>query len=375
MMSAAPIHSIKELTSLRFMAALAVLLSHLDFLGENSNAGVSSLYHMFLSQGFSGVSFFYVLSGFIISYAYHARLTNGSVSSLQYLLLRIARIAPMHWLATVAFIGWLLIVKHERPELGTWFLNVLLLQSWSPFPETYFSLNAPSWSLSNELFFYVAFIFLVKLPTRTLARLAAGAGLFIVVLATYFTFNEDLVRAREWVFYVNPLTRLLDFVVGMLLFRMRLERQSRRSGTFTELIVIALVPIAMWAFAVLDVPVAFRLQLAYLPIVAALVWTFSHGGGFVSRALRSRWLVLLGEASFSLYIIHRPIITFVHSLTVRYIGMEEDVLVAVLVAAACIVLSVVTFVKIERPLNQLLKEWIVQFTGKRTSAPSTAEPV
>ncbi|HDV2721337.1 TPA: acyltransferase, partial [Escherichia coli] len=89
---------LRHLTGLRFIAALMVYLCHLntDYFGV-------FVKEMF-SQGFIGVSFFFILSGFILSYSYEDKLKNEVTSKRQFILLRLARIVPMHLLLAMPFI-------------------------------------------------------------------------------------------------------------------------------------------------------------------------------------------------------------------------------------------------------------------------------
>ena len=171
-----PLARIEQLTSLRFFAALAVLASHLWPLAEEPNP-LQPIARTLFHEGYAGVSFFFMLSGFILSHTYQAKLTSGAISRGKYLTLRVARIAPLHWLCGVPLAIWALATV-GGPESGLGSLpssltNLALLQSWVPQVKWYFSLNEPSWSLSDELFFYTMFVWLAFLPLRRLGAFAA----------------------------------------------------------------------------------------------------------------------------------------------------------------------------------------------------------
>ena len=88
------------LTSMRFLAALFVLLSHLSFLKDNSSYSL-----FFVEDGFIGVTFFFILSGFILAYSYSEKFIRDEVSKRKYFIARIARIYPLHLLTfIIAFV-------------------------------------------------------------------------------------------------------------------------------------------------------------------------------------------------------------------------------------------------------------------------------
>ncbi len=208
-----------QLTALRFVAAFAVLLSHLEFLGA-AGGGAGWLYETVFRQGYCGVSFFYLLSGFILSHAYGDKLASRAVGWGSYFALRLCRIAPLHWITALAFLVWLALTK-GAPGAGTIALNLALLHAWVPDPSVHYALNGPSWSLSDELFFYALFPLLNRVPRRTLTLGLGGAVTAIAAIAVVtLAVHPGYTPAMEWFFYVAPPVRLVDFVAGIVLYRL-----------------------------------------------------------------------------------------------------------------------------------------------------------
>ena len=357
---------IEQLTSLRFFAALAVLASHLWPLAEEANP-LQPIARTLFHEGYAGVSFFFMLSGFILSHTYQAKLTQGTISRGKYLTLRIARIAPLHWLCGVPLAIWALATV-GGPESGLGSLpssltNLALLQSWVPQVKWYFSLNEPSWSLSDELFFYTMFVWLAFLPLRRLGAFAAllllGNVTMVVWLLTHgqgaithdVPDGESTLTRTHWLTYIAPLPRLLDFVGGMLVYRAPKPRLSGPGATALEVGAIALLLGAMVAYPLLEVADAWRMQLAYLPFMALVIWAFGKGGGALSGFLaRTPTLVLLGDASFALYLIHLPIIHAALALRDHYPDSLPLLPLCGGTALIAIGLSVVVYRKVELPL-------------------------
>jgi peptidoglycan/LPS O-acetylase OafA/YrhL len=293
---------IDQLTGLRFVAAMAVFLSHLSL---NPNA---SMLGRIFAEGYVGVSCFFVLSGFVLSHSYAERLRHGEIGRKTYILLRFARLTPLHVLSALPFIfitfpeGW----KHVAVGL----LNLTFLQSWIPHSSVYFSLNAPSWSLSNEMFFYSAFLFLAFLPFNRLIHFFTLLACLVTLSAAVVHFTVPslvLFGSRSmshYLFYIFPGFRLLEFMAGMLIFEM--WSRGFRVSSFVFPLTIASLIAAM--FLGQEVPEEFRYSLYYLPFVCILLFSSLNMAGVMRDLLCSRSIVFLGNASFAFYLVHQPIL-------------------------------------------------------------------
>jgi len=354
-----------QLTSLRFAAALAVLFSHLENLfGTGTPLGplVLPVFH----EGPAGVSFFYVLSGFILAHSYGWLLANRLIASWKYLLLRLARIYPLHLLTALPLV-LLPIILHSAPIKWWVWPNALLLQAWIPQEQAFFSVNSVSWSLSVELFFYASFVFLARMPTPALRRFAFGLLVLVLALSlTLLLFGPAEWRTATrssgvvlWLTYICPPVRLLDFVAGILIYRTMTQRSAPAGDrTLQELCALALVPACLWLFDVLELPAILRSQLLYLPLMGFAVYAFAPGSGWVSRLLKHRLLVYLGEASFALYMIHQPIINYLSRYTVLFHSLRQRIYFALGLTVLCILASAMVYHFFEAPLHRFLKRRI-----------------
>jgi len=134
-----------------------------------------------------------------------------------------------------------------------------------------------------------------------------------------------------------------------------------------ETVLVLAVPAAMLGFAVVEVPMPFRYQLAYLPLMGALVLVFAYGQGRVTQFLRTRTLVLLGGASFALYLTHRPIITLAYQLAGDPAQGWRDIVLALLLVPLCAAVSIAVFLNFERPVLR----WSRGFhRARRVDAPA-----
>ncbi len=153
------------LTTLRFFAAAMIVVYHSAGL-----FGFPEQFHIniYLDQA---VSFFFVLSGFILTYVYPRLDTFRDCR--RFWFARFARVWPAH-IAAFIFFGCLLgfSVSTSTSVLVTAF-NLLLVQAWIPIEKIFFSYNPVSWSISTELAFYLAFPVLIRNWERTWAAEAS----------------------------------------------------------------------------------------------------------------------------------------------------------------------------------------------------------
>lgn len=154
---------IKGLTGLRGYAALWVFFLHATWgwPGDSFAMKVARL-------GGSGVTIFFVLSGFILSYVYAQRFSENNVSYWEFLKARLARVYPLHLvtLATYAtLVAYGIIYRMPQDTIYTLIISLGLLHAWG-FTDLV-SWNEPSWSISVELFAYLLFPFFVARVYRS----------------------------------------------------------------------------------------------------------------------------------------------------------------------------------------------------------------
>jgi peptidoglycan/LPS O-acetylase OafA/YrhL len=363
---------LNALTSLRFFAALGVFLHHFHFYEHTTSPQLHAVYRAFF-EGFAGVTFFYVLSGFIISYSYHAQAAKRPYSTGEFLFNRFARLYPVHLLtlgiAIAAYVGLSNLSLIDGKTLA---VNTLLMQAYIPDALYYFSFNGVAWSISAELFFYLAFIFLlVKLRTRTLAVIAVAMAVLIGYLINSPVQYSPI---YNWIFYINPGFRVIDFIVGMLVFRLFITGRFRvepSQGTAAEIGSLALL--AVFGYVGLNgVSMLWRFDLFYVLPMALVVWVFAQGHGAISRLISNRLFVTLGEASFSLYMIHQIVIALAQRNMPVDINQPNQVYwfigSTVLIGITC---SVAMYFYFEKPINDGLRR-IWKAAAAKRMAEATA---
>jgi peptidoglycan/LPS O-acetylase OafA/YrhL len=293
------------LDSLRGIAAIMVALHHFRSIGPLDGAAI-------VRQAWMFVDFFFVLSGFVIAATYRARLGAGFGAGA-FLLLRIGRLYPLHLVMLGAFVLTEFAIMAAGPALGgsgrvpfsgqtdPWaILSNLLLVSGLGIHDG-LTWNGVAWSVSTEMWTYVAFACLVVLlrPFGGLAGLALAAGGFAIMAAA-------LVLPHPFGRFVDIGRCLHGFGIGCLLFEAFAALAARRAarglspGVMTGLEAAALA-LALAPFLARGLlPPHLLTALAFAPAV----FVFAHDGGALSRLLGARPFVMLGLLSYSIYMIH-----------------------------------------------------------------------
>lgn len=335
---------LRHLTGLRFIAALMVYLCHLntDYFGV-------FVKEMF-SQGFIGVSFFFILSGFILSYSYEDKLKNEVTSKRQFILLRLARIVPMHLLLAMPFI--LLTIHLKNFDFSKTLTNILLMQSWIPKEDYYFSLNGVSWSLSDELFFYLMFIPLIY--TSITKKVITAISIITLLLTIYFLKIIQTEELNHWLYYIFPVSRLVEFICGMIIYAC--WKNSRQQTVDSLLFLISLLPLLIAIYYSNNINNSLRYSLYYLlPMVIFFTSCIYLSNGVIHTILSSKTLELLGKSSFIFYLIHQPIILFCFKI----FGHNPGPLYLIALLVIITIVSIILYKLVEEPLELMLRKRIL----------------
>lgn len=336
--------SLPSLTGLRWVAALLVFGLHVRNFGYFEGTGGRIATWAF-GAGATGVSFFFVLSGFVLMWSMRQ---NDRV--LTFWRRRIARIFPVHLVtAAIALLMAFTLAHQAKPTPKQAMANVLLVHSWwRPWWQT---LDPVSWSLACEAFFYAAFPLLAlglrRLNARASAALAGASVLTVMVLAyadAHHWFSET----------VNsfPAARLPEFLLGAATARLVLLGGWRGPGTEASLAVAIVgyflvpqftpgypsTPCTIIGFGLL-IPAAAVADLNGLPSL----W-------------RHRRLVRLGELSFAFYMVHLLVLragTSVLGVYPHY-DVPTGLTVTAVMFGVSLGLSWVLYELVERPARLLL---------------------
>jgi len=356
-------NSFQALTGLRFFAALAVVLYH--FAGPVLRSGPGALNNV-VSSGFVAVSFFYLLSGFVLAYSYTDLTGTLTSTRRSFWVARFARIYPAYLLAFLLAapynVNWTLRVNTFLTALSKLVtgsaLVLTLQQAWTPWTAWYW--NFPAWSVSVEAFFYLAFPFLVSLCKSWQVRATLiGAGiLWLISLGppALFCLTNHAAQGNGSRFQMalefTPLLRLPEFLIGVLLGRcymlgLRLSSRVGSALTYTSVVAV-LVCLALSPY----IPRPLLATSLLAPLFAALIYGLAQGESLLARALSLPWLVCLGEASYAIYILQIPV-----AYLLRRPPPYNSLLMLGFYLAILFVIALLSWHFVELPLRRRIREF------------------
>lgn len=351
---------IKPLTSLRFLFAFMVFGSHLQFF----DSAEYLIFKRVMAEGFVGVSFFFILSGFILSLNYDEKLLTRQVTFREFWVARIARVYPLHLVTLLLAVG---LVIDRAEHWGDFFIdptastvmflsNAALIHAFIPVPDYFFSYNSPSWSISAEMFFYFSFPFIIFLFVRNKVLLRYGWLLFLAVPTMMYFSPYD---SHHRFMYINPFFRIIDFVLGILLHQVYKHRyisalyNSRLGATLMELLSFGVFGVLFHYRGL--VPMGYHFSAYYWLPMVLIIFSFAHQGGYLSAAFSARIWVWLGEISFSFYLIHQLTIRYLLTLNDRHDFVGSNRVLAIIMFVVSLVLSYGLHKFVELPYNRYIK--------------------
>ncbi len=362
------------LDGLRGVAALLVVVYHIfeGFAFAESTNGAGSGLITTLNHGHIAVDFFFILSGFVISYAYDDRWKMMSIGG--FFKRRLIRLQPMLVMGAIIGAVAFLLEGGERWDGTTtpvgWIMMALLLTMFM-IPAVpgaqyevrgngeMFPLNGPTWSLFFEYVGNILYALVIRrLSTKVLALLVAALG---VVHAWFFVGNVsgyDSVGVGWTIDNINfwgGLVRMLfPFTMGMLLARTYKPREVKGAFWICSVILIAL-------FAVPYIPSEGGISVNSLYEVVciallfpAVVWLGACGKG--GDGLTGRVNRLLGELSYPLYIVHYPIMYMFYKWLIKngYYTLSGTWLMSAVVVVSSILLAYLCLKLYDEPLRRWL---------------------
>ncbi|MEC0264411.1 acyltransferase [Paenibacillus anseongense] len=348
---------LNSLTSFRFFAAFMVYLWHIKVLEKYQLGPV-------------GVSFFFVLSGFILAFNYHSKFDKLQKNNIKkFYIARIAKIYPVHVLTFLMATPLVLLGFHPENLYFVKlfiisFINLMLLQSYVPGFTLDF--NLVSWSLSDELFFYLLCPFILwaltklKINTRRKAlSLSFFTWLVLLLLTLLLTVNDA--QMNWWLHSIFPLFRVFDFIIGILLgltFVFIKQKDISKKSLFNTLEIASLVVLIVWIMISPNIAQTLRYSVYYLPVWCLLIYVFAFQGGFISKVLSNSKLVYLGEISFSFYMIHDLIIRYMDFVSIDSFSK------ALISLVLSVLLSSLVYRYYEEPMRKRIR-----FGAKNTLIP------
>lgn len=362
---------IPSLTGIRGVAAVWVMLFHLQQ-STSPYFGIDGLDgHPLIANGFRGVDLFFILSGFILMFA-HERdfLEIGRENLVRFAKLRFLRVYPLN---TVVLALLTVFIAFQQP-FAAWFRSVHNPNDFRaiPYVKTLFlathwylpgkgDWNQPVWSLSLEILGYVAFPFLAYYAARVQRASTAVA----VIAANYMLYVAALGAMHQ--IYLNAIAGMgifrmfFAFNMGIAIYRLFILTESSMERWATWIGALALLVVLSVSVAP---GVAVLMDLAF----ATLLYSLAFQRGWINAVVASGPVLFLGKISFPLYLVHAVPLEWVAFLALQHgerWSFSQKVLAIAGWVVGSILLATALHYWVERPVHELGRKW-----AKRSNAPA-----
>lgn len=337
-----------QLTFTRFIAATFIVLHH--FAG-NLFPMKSAFIQVIREHFFLGVSYFYVLSGFVMILAYSSQ---ERINPKKYFINRLARLYPLHLFTLgltilVSLFVSLNYLADYKIDMVSFILNISLVQAW--FPGHSLTFNVPSWSISVELFFYAVFPFLFNHLYKKLKFIY-----FLLIVVSFwmifqwgmnlFYLSRSYGGGSSWDRYFlhyNPFFHLNSFLVGLAFAGIykRYEPQLRKKYDLLIILVFLLTCVMIYIFR------NYLLHNGLLAInFGLLILLIAANSGFITKLFNNKILIHLGNISFAIYLLQNPVFIFFRKIF-SALHIQNDYILFAVAFPALLICSHYTYHYIE----------------------------
>lgn len=378
-----PTSRVEALTGLRWLAALWVFGYHMLVFGP-----LPSPFDLPNRLGFLGVTFFFVLSGFVLTWSMRPGLRVST-----FYLRRFARIWPSHMVALLLAIPVFYTIADPqfswvKPlSIPILLLSVVLLQGFSRNPEILFSGNPAAWTLSAEAFFYALHPLFARGLRRVARRGALMVALVTISIAFIYRATTTIDPTAWWAAGMPlPLARVTEFVLGMSIawavlsgWRPRLPVSAAWAGFVVIIGWITVAPLLPLGVAS-DFSQVFSNELATVAcalLIIGIVGRAVHGG---RSWLEHPIMVRLGNWSYAFYLVHATVIYAVMNLIGGPRGPGwSNLLWGAGIFLVALALSAAIHHGVEVPAERRLRRWKDsrdrRFDARRSPNQTAGEPV
>lgn len=348
------------LTSLRAAAALLVFGYHVG-----KDTGWLGARAVETRYGFVGVAFFFVLSGFVLTWS-----TAPGTPARDFWAKRVARVYPSHlFMAGVALVVPVLVLP-----VTVWGVvaNLTLTQAWFRPWDIAFSLDSVSWSLSCEAFFYlIAPVVMLALRRRSTRAAIRFCAVWVGLSAVVAVVMGRAGNAWDIWAYTLPPVRSGEFVLGCLL-ALLVQRGWRPRLPLWLVLVVAVGVGLVLAGSSVELPqsvadVGFTPLFAVVILAAALADVRRPAGGW----LAVRWLVYAGQVSFAFYLVHELVIINLLPFAPTSPGSVTGALLAV----AALVVAGTAAVALHHGVELPAQRWVLRTYRARTTTAGASQPL
>ena len=358
---------INQLTFTRYIAAITVVFFHYASDIESFN---SYPFNKILLSGPTMVTYFFVLSGFIMALNYHCY--DKQFNTLNFYIRRFARIYPVYIFSV--FLMGSVVIEIGNNTLFAFILNIFMLQAWiPPYPITF---NYPGWSLSVEAFMYLIVPLLVMASTTFTKKQTLTIGILfwlftqiihIWVINSYTIISPSI---NYDFYYYNPLIHVNTFILGYVFGtwfkdnRSALSRLVPISPIFIGILSCLLLYLLINTNNIIELKYDYAVGML-APLFVLFIMFLSIDKSVIKKTLCNRWLVLLGDSSYSIYILHVPVYS-IFSLFFPYMSKYEELNFLTYIVILTLI-SIYSMKKLENPTRESINSYFSTRKDKVTN--------
>lgn len=356
---------IDELTGIRFFAALHVLFFHTFYLSGTLYESSPDFIKRMVSLGDSAVSFFFILSGFILTYVYTNKDDELRSTPKSFAWARFSRLYPVYLLGLILDLprGLSYFFNEYSSSVALKKVAITLVaymgmfQSWHP--RLTAAWNSPGWSLSDEIFFYLLFPFVLPLVLSIKKDLFFILTLYLLPIILYFLGEPhfDFSTGAGHIFWRSfPPLRLGEFLLGIFIGKTFIKELSffRIIKKFSQLFGLLFWLILFFSLFIISVDFGYPREVIshtfLVPCFSLMILILSSIKVPFTAIFRDPFILLLGNASFTLYIIHMPLLFYIYQL-----GISKGLVFFILYLLVSLLLSLLVYKWFEIPLQRFFR--------------------
>ncbi|TAF45005.1 MAG: acyltransferase [Sphingobacteriales bacterium] len=349
---------IQQLTFTRFIASISIVFYHY---GINIFPFNFEFFNTIIKKANIGVSFFFILSGFVMIVAYNSKI---DINFADFIKRRLARIYPIYAFSIILLLFYFIIIqlffKTEASEIDFkgLILNTFLIQSW--YPKYALSFNTPGWSLSVEMFFYTSFPLLytylykrysLKIITFSIILIYIISQVLLHILL-FSNFNHINSIDRHNLLFYFPLMHFNEFLIGNLTGMIFINLKNFKNKNYDLLIIGLLILLII----LLKITTVVNFHNGMLAIIfVPLILFISGNNGVLTKLFSLKPLVFLGEISFGMYILQKPLFFWANGVF-KYFNITNVTFIFYIYLISLISFSALSYTYLETPVRKLINK-------------------
>jgi peptidoglycan/LPS O-acetylase OafA/YrhL len=355
----------------RGIAAFCVVLQHYQhfYIDKNNFSYSDQPFFKFLSffykSGSQAVPFFFMLSGFIFFYFYKKKIFNNQITFINFTILRLTRLYPLHLLTLIIVIFFQHIFFFEKNyfiweanSIKIFFFHLFLIQEW-PFikSNSLHQFNAPSFSISIEFFLYILFYFISLCYAKNFSQILT---INLIAIIIFCIERSSLALGILLFFYGGLIFYLIltikkfikkKFVITALLI-VNFIIFSKLLNDFFLVLQLKLIPITGERLMILLYFVKFPLIIINL----VLIQIFFQNAG--------KSFKIFGDISYTVYLVHFPVQILLYAINTQFFNVSyNSELFFLLYILFVFLISIFVYKFFELPLKKILRKKIININS------------